>query len=155
MGLDTTLYEKYDAQTNEYTHEISSWRKCWGVDRWLRSKAFEVIRSDHAFKIDTEILKPIIVKMVPYIDKMISLANRKKYFVLDAESLLYLVGRLYDDENNDYLAFDKIIKSFCCEGLCYSDFQDSFWSGVITFINTYIGFSKATVYPILILNSSY
>lgn len=155
MGLDTTLYEKYDIQTDKYTHEISSWRKCWGVDRWLRRKAVETIKDGCAFKLDTDILMPIIAKMQPYIDKMISLANRKKYFVLDAESLLYLIGRLYDDENNDYLAFDKIIKSFCCEGLYYSDFQDSFWSGVTTFINTYIGFSKATAYPILILSSSY
>lgn len=155
MGLDTTLYEKYDIQTNKYTHEISSWRKCWGVDRWLRRKAVETIKDDCAFKLDTDILMPIIAKMQPYIDKMMSFADKKGYCVADAESLLYLVGNLYDDENNDYLAFDKIIKSFCCEGLCYSDFQDSFWLGVTTFINTYLGFSKAIAYPTLILNSSY
>lgn len=155
MGLDTTLYEKYDAQNDEYKNEISWWRKCWGVDSWLRRKATNVIKEDCAFSFDTEILKPIIVKMEPYIDKMMLLADLKGYCVTDEESLSYLIGNLWDEENKDYLAFDKIIKSFYFDDLGYGDFEYSFWSSVTTFINTYIGFKKAIEYPTLILSSSY
>lgn len=137
MGLDTIIRRKSD---NE---ELAYWRKCYGVDRWLRSKASSELENDYEFEIDTVVLRDPVEKMEKYIARLITKANNLGYYVEDVESLKQLVSTLYEENIDDCEELEKIIKSFAVDGLDYSAFTDSIWAPLDIFLITYSQFQKA------------
>lgn len=161
MGLDTYLQKHYENYTDDMPegiyedNEVCYWRKCWGLDHWLSSKATKVIEEQCVWEINTSVLKEPLAKMEKYIDKLIKKSNDMGYLVDDTEELRIVVNEIEDDNEKDYEKLLKIIKSFSCNGLDMEVFADSIWSTLSTFINTYNQFKKAIEYPTLILVSSY
>lgn len=140
MGLDTIIQRKNDGE------EIAYWRKCYGIDRWLRSKAIPQDNENYEFKINTEVLKQPFEKMTNYIQKLIGRASELGYYVQDTEELKELIINLDEggaEEIGDLDKLEKIIMSFASNGLDYSAFKDSIWSPLHTFLTTYAQFEKA------------
>lgn len=161
MGLDTYLIK--EKPKNEYTSlqdwekiEVGYWRKCYGINDWLKRKSGKKIEK-WLFEFPAEILKPIVEKMEVYIDKLIKKANELGYSVENVDDLWSTICTL--DESNsiekDLETLDKVIYSFNIDDLDYSVFDDSIWSALSTFIQTYNNFKRASQEPVLYYGESF
>lgn len=148
MGLDTYFHRKTDG-----INDIAYWRKCYGVDEWLRSKAKTVLDEGCYYEFDTAVLEPIIKAMSKYISKLIECANQLGYFVENESNLQDLTAELTTDQE-DYIRLEKIIKSFNFDGLVFASFEDSIWDALHVFVMTYRNFINTVKYNNLILVSS-
>lgn len=162
MGLDTYLIK--EKPSNEYVSledwdeiEVAYWRKCYGVNEWLKSKSKE-IENSYLKEFSTDILKPIVKKMEKYIDKLIKKSNQLGYFVDNVDDLYSLVIELdnnYGYNNQNYDKLEKIILSFNMDGLDFDSFDNSIWSSLSTFIQTYDNFRKAEKESVLYYDESF
>lgn len=157
MGLDSCIYRKIEINSNneeddyKYTDEIAYWRKCWGVNNWLKEKVVSKV-TDQVFMIDTSIFYPILDKMKIYLNEMLKKARESGYFIseendldLQYEELRMTAINLYEEDGHlfqDYEKLSKILLSFKIEGLDYSTFENSIWSPINTFIQTYFQFKN-------------
>ena len=149
MGLDMCFRNNKE--------DIAYFRKCYGLNDWIKSKC-EKIEDDYLF--DTSILPPILEKMRLYLNKMISVAEQDGYFIVSQtnkyENLRLLVCEMDEEQNETYTKLDKIIKSFNIDGLTYDNFEDSIWSSVNTFIQTYkqfVNLLECNTNPVFYLES--
>lgn len=149
MGLDTSMRPLNSEE------DVSYWRKCWGIDSWLGSKAIKVIEPNYEYEFNTKILKPIIPLMEKYIKNIIKKARKLGYRVKNIEELWTLTINLYEENSNDYYELEKIIKSFSYDGLDFEIFEDSIWNPISLFLQTHQQFKNAVKYPTLILTSSF
>lgn len=149
MGLDTYLHRRNDGQ-----NDIAYWRKCYGIDNWLSSKAKAVLDEGYRWEFDTSVLDPVIKVMSKYINKLIERANKLGYFIENEGELQDLTAELTTDQR-DYIKLEKIIRSFNFDDLTFDSFDDSIWDALHVFVMTYRNFIKAVRYDDLILVSSY
>lgn len=155
MGLDTLLRTKVWREDDDNDEDdVCYWRKCYGIDNWLAEHSSEVIEPQCTWKIETKILKDSLGTFEKYINKLIKKANQLGYEIEDFDELYSLIVSL-NEEDKDMLKLEKVIKSFDYKGLDYRTFEDSIWSPLSTFCQTYQHFKKAIQYPTLILISSY
>lgn len=155
MGLDTLLRKKvWNEDDDNKENDVCYWRKCYGIDNWLAEHASEVLEPQATWKIETKILEGSLSVFEKYINRLIKQANKLGYEIEDFDELHSLILSL-NEEDNDMLELEKVIKPFDYEGLDYRTFEDSIWSPLSTFCNTYQQFKKAIQYPTLILISSY
>lgn len=149
MGLDTYLHRRNDGR-----NDIAYWRKCYGIDNWLSSKAKTVLDEGCRWEFDTAVLDPVIKVMSKYINKLIERANKLGYFIENESDLQDLTAELTTDQR-DYIKLEKIIRSFNFDDLTFDSFDDSIWDALHVFVMTYKNFTNAIRYDDLILVSSY
>ena len=159
MGLDTSLIKKkWDSIEKSLDdieeNEIAYWRKCYGINNWLKSKS-KNIENSYLKEFPAGILRPTVEKMDNYINKLIEKANELGYFVNDIDDLYSLIIELDNDSDENYDKLEKIIKSFNIDGLDFKTFEDSIWSSLSTFIQTYNNFKKAEKESVLYFSESY
>lgn len=144
MGLDTYLCSKIEDIEDATSEQCAYWRKCYGVNKWLRSHSIEIDNSDYMkLNLTKDELNELLNEMSKKITKIANKLNSLGYDVETIDDVREVVSNIYNTSDaNDYFEVEKIIKSFNYMYLNYNSFADSIWSSVTTFIRTYIELSK-------------
>lgn len=162
MGLDTYLESTLNSDMeNDSREEICYWRKCWGVNNWLRENSTPVGEMDYYRILDTAILKDAINSMRPRIEAMLKICKEKNYVVENDfykhKSICDLYSLICDieDDTDTIKLLNKQIKGFKFKGLTYDVFEDCIWSALLNFVRTYNEFLKAIKYDKVYFLESY